>query len=106
MNHKVTTLNQTYYNGTAVFNIFLIAAVLFLLIYYVIISNMITASRYKISLLNNKLSGLIETNGVLTAQKLSIEDSPVILNFIRSYNLVEATHITHIFESGDVALQR
>ena len=93
------------YTGIGVLNVFLAAAVIFLVIYYVAVSNVITASSYKIGLLEEELSDLIGSNGVLTAEKLSIEDSSTILNFAEGYHMVEAKHITHIFESGDVALR-
>lgn len=94
------------YTDIAVLNVFLAAAAVFLLIYYVIISNVITASNYRIGLLNEELSNLTGINGILTAQKLSVEDSSTVRNFAESHYMVEARHIIHIFESGDVALQR
>ena len=103
MQHKITTFN---YTGIAVINVFLAAAAIFSMIYFVVASNIVAASSYKISLLGDELSALFETNGLLTAQKLSIEDSPAILNFARSRHMVEAGHVTHIFENSDVALQR
>lgn len=96
----------TIYTGVGVLNVFLAAAVIFLMIYYVIVSNIITASSYKIDLLSGKLSSLLETNGLLTARKLSIEDSSAILNFAESHNMTEAKHVTYIFGNSDVALQR
>lgn len=106
MNKKTIALNGTYYNGTAVLNVFSMAAVTFLLIYYVVLSNIITASNFKTGLLSGELSSLMEANGLLTAQKLSVEDSSAILNFAHDHYMVEAKHVTHIFESGEVALQR
>ena len=98
---KSTTFN---YTGIGVLNVFLLAAVIFMVIYFVVVSNVVTASNYKIGVLNQELSGLIESNGVLTAQKLSIEDSSTILNFAENYNMIEAKHVSHIFENSDVAL--
>lgn len=100
--YNTTTLN---YTSIGVLNVFLLAATLFLIMYFVIISNITTASNYKIGLLNEELSELIETNGLLTAQKLSIEDSSIILNFAQAHNMTEAGRITHIFESSGVALK-
>lgn len=100
--HNTVVLN---YTGIAVVNIFLTAAVIFLVMYFVVASNMTTASHYRIGLLNEEFSGLMETYGLLTAKKLSIEGSSTILNFAVSHHMIEAGHITHIFESGDVALQ-
>ncbi len=82
---------------------FLMAGVIFLMTYFIVISNITTASDYRIGLMNEKLAGLIEANGILTAQKLSIEDSSLMLNFAESHNMIEAGYVTHIFESGNVA---
>lgn len=100
--HNTAALN---YTSIGVLNVFLLAAAIFLIMYFVIISNVVTASNYKIGLLKEELSALTETNGLLTAQKLSVEDSSTILNFAQTNHMVEAGHITHIFESGNVALQ-
>ena len=94
------------YTSIAVFNMFLLAAITFLIIYYVIISNTITASNFRISLLSNQLAELTESNSLLTAKKLSVEDSSIILNFAQSHYMTESKYVTHIFESDDVALSR
>lgn len=103
LKHNINTSTYTY---TGVLNVFLLAAVIFLTMYFVVVSNVITSSNYRIGLLNEELSGLEETNGLLTAQKLSIEDSFSILNFAHNRQMIEAKYVTHIFESGEVALQR
>ena len=74
--------------------------------YFVVVSNIITSSNYRIGLLNEELSDLEETNGFLTAQKLSVEDSSHTLNFAKDHQMVEAKFVAHIFENGEVALQR
>lgn len=106
MNNRAIALNKSFYNSAAVLNVFLLAGVIFLLIYYVIVSNIITASRYKITLLNNELANITETSGLLTAQKLSMEDSSAVVNFAQSHNMVEARFVSHIFENSEVALKR
>lgn len=98
--------NYTKYTGIGVLNVFLLSTVVFLMICFVVVSNIVTASNYRIGLLSEELSGLMEINAILTAKKLSIEDSLVILNFAQNHHLIEAGHVTHIFESGNVALQR
>src|SRR3989344_3646440 len=94
------------YTGIGVLNVFLLATVIFLMMYFVVVSNVITSSSYKMGLLNEELSDLTEINGLLTAQKLSIEDSSSILSFARDHNMVEAKYVTHIFESGEMAALR
>lgn len=94
------------YTGIRILNVFLLAATVFLMMYFVVVSNVMISSNYNGGLLNEKLSGLTEINGLLTAQKLLIENSLAILNFAQDHNMVEAKYVTHIFESGEVALQR
>lgn len=94
------------YNRVAVLNIFLAVATIFFVIYYVIISNMISASKYKINLLGQKLADLTEESGFLTAQKLSVDGFSVILDFANAHHMTEAQHVTHIFEKSGVAIQR
>lgn len=98
--------NKTIYTGTGVLNVFLLVAAIFLMMYFVVISNVITSSNYRIGLLNEKLFDLTEINGLLTAKKLSIESSSTILDFAQDQHMVEAGHVVHIFESKDVALQQ
>lgn len=98
--------NYTKYTGMGVLNVFLLSTVVFLMTCFVVVSNIVTSSNYRIGLLSEELSGLTEINAILTAKKLSIEDSLVILNFAQNHHLIEAGHVTHIFESGNVALQR
>ncbi len=102
----VNRITHFDYTVTGVLNVFLAAAVIFLTIYYVVVSNAITASNYRIGLLNRELSDVTEINGTLTAQELFIEGSSVILNFARNHNMVEASYVTHIFEGSDVAALR
>lgn len=99
-------LNPITYTGTAVLNVFLLAAIIFLMMYFVIVSNVIIASSYKLGILNEELSGLMENNALLTAQKLSTEDSSGILEFAQSHYMIQAGQVTHIFDNSDVALQR
>jgi len=94
------------YTGIGVLNVFLLAAVVLLMMYFVVVSNIITSSNYKIGILNKEFSMLIENNGTLTAQKLSVENSSAVLYFAQSHNMVEATYATHIFENGEVAALR
>ncbi len=101
--HNTTTLN---YTGIGVLNVFFLAAAIFLMMYFVVVSNVITSSNYRIGLLNEELSGLTERNGLLTAQKLSVENSSSILNFAQDHQMVEAKYVAHIFESGEVAALR
>ena len=93
------------YTGIGVLNVFLLMAAVFLMMYFVVVSNVITSSNYKIGFLNEELSDFTEINGLLTAQKLSIEDSSIILNFAQRHHMIQVAHITHIFEGGNVALK-
>lgn len=98
--------NNLVYTGTTVLNVFLLAAIVFLMMYFVVVSNTITSFSYKLGLLNEELSGLMETNALLIAQKLSIENSSATIQFAESHDMVQVGHVTHMFDSADVALQR
>ena len=54
MKQKISNTTVLNYNGTAVLNVFLAAAIAFLMIYFVIVSNIMTASKYKTGLLNQE----------------------------------------------------
>ena len=75
-----------------------------LMVYYVVQANVIAASNYKTSSLNQKLESLNETRSSLAAQKTSMEDSAKVLDFALSQNMVEAKNVVYLFENGDVAL--
>ena len=77
-----------------------------MIMYFIVVSNIITSSSYRTGILSEELSDLTEINGLLTTQKLSVENSSAILNFVQSRNMIQATSVTHIFESGDVAALR
>ena len=73
------------------------------MVYYVVQANVIAASNYKTSSLNQKLESLNETRSSLAVQKTSMEDSAKVLNFALSQNMVEAKNVIYLFENGDVA---
>ena len=75
------------------------------MIYYVVQANIIAASNYKISLLNQKLESLNEVRSSLAAQKSSMEDPARILEFALSQKMVEAKNVVYLFENGNVALR-
>jgi len=75
------------------------------MIYYVVQANIIAASNYKISTLNQKLESLNEIRSSLAVQKSSMEDPVKVLNFALSQNMVEAKNAVYLFENGDVALR-
>ena len=76
-----------------------------LTIYYVVQANIVAASNYKISLLNQNLESLNEVRSSLAAQKSSMEDLAKVLDFALSQNMVEAKNAVYLFESGNVALR-
>lgn len=77
-----------------------------LVIYYVIQANIVAASDYKISLLNQKLESLNEVNSSLAAQKSLREDPAKVLDFALRQNMVEAKNAAYLFESGNIAYEK
>ena len=47
-----------------------------------------------------------EVNGQLTSRKLLTDVPSEVINFAQSQNMIEAKHVTHIFEDSDVAALR
>ncbi len=76
-----------------------------LVVYYVVQANIIAASSYKVSLLNQKLESLNEVRSSLAAQKSAMEDPAKVLEFALSHNMVEAKNAVYLFENGNVALR-
>ena len=76
-----------------------------LVVYYVVQANIIAASNYKISTLNQELESLNEVHGSLLAQKSSMEVPARVLDFALSQNMVEAKNAVYLFENGEVALR-
>ena len=88
-----------------VVNTIILLIVGLLMIYYVVQANIIAASNYKISMLNQKLESLNEVSSLLAAQKSAMEDPAKILEFALSHNMVEAKNAVYLFENGNVALR-
>lgn len=88
------------------FNIFLLAFITALILYYVFIANRVASNDYKLSTLQNKLVSIQEENSLLSAKKLSFDNMPSLVQFANNSNMVEALNVTHIFEKGSVALNR
>jgi len=96
---------NNYISIIFIFNVTLSLIVGLLVIYYVVQANIIAASEYKISLLNQRLESLNEIRSSLEAQKSLMEDPTKILDFALSQNMVEAKNVVYLFENGDVALR-
>ena len=96
---------NNYISIIFIFNVTLSLIVGLLVIYYVVQANIIAASDYKISLLNQKLESLNEVRSSLDAHKSSMEDPARVLDFALSQNMVEAKNVVYLFENGDVALR-
>ncbi len=77
----------------------------FLAVFYVVQANIIAASYYKISRINQTVDSLNEVRSSLASQKSSIEDPARVLDFALSRNMVEAKDAVYLFESGNVALK-
>lgn len=93
-------------NPILVSNIFLLGIAGLLLSFYIIQANIIAADKYKIKILNEKLTSLNEVETSLAAQKSEAENPSGLMEFARSRNMVEAKNITYLFENGNVALKQ
>lgn len=84
-------------------NVFLLAAIVALALYYIIGANGLASVNYRVKLLNDKLIQLDEEQAALLAKKSGIEETLVTHEFARSHNMVEAKNISYIFENSSVA---
>lgn len=92
-------------NPVFVINSFLITTGVLLLLYYIVGSNGVASDSYKIKTLSERLVQVNDEQSALLARKAGIEESFVTIDFAKSYNMVEAKNVFHIFESKNVALQ-
>jgi hypothetical protein len=93
-------------NPILVSNVILLGVLGLLLSFYIIQANMIAADRYKVKILNEKLTSLNEARTSLSAQRSETEDPSELAEFARSRGMVQASNVAYIFENGNVALQR
>lgn len=100
----VKELNHNPISTVFIINTIILLIVGLLMIYYVVQANIIAASNYKISMLNQKLGSLNEVRSSLAAQKSSMEDPARILDFALGQNMAEAKNAVYLFENGDMAL--
>ncbi len=101
----VKALNYNSVSTVFIINAGVLLIASLLVIYFVIQANIIAASSYKISQLNQELQSLNETRSSLAVQKSAMEDPARLLDFALSQNMVEAKNAAYIFENGNVALR-
>ncbi len=107
INHAaVKELNYNSVSTVFIVNTIILLIAGLLIIYYVVQANIIAASNYKVSMLNQKLETLNEVRSSLAAQKSSMEDPARILDFALSQNMVEAKNPVYLFENGNVAYEK
>lgn len=105
-NHAaVKELRHNPISTVFVINMIILLIAGLLVVYYVVQANIIAASSYKVSLLNQKLESLNEVRSSLAAQKSAMEDPAKVLEFALSHNMVEAKNAVYLFENGNVALR-
>jgi len=93
----------TYHSTITVLNMTLVLIMGLLLLYYVMVSNSITAKYYVVRMLEDKVVSVVGISSILTSQKLQLEDMSFLQNIAEEKNMLKATNITYIFEGGNVA---
>jgi hypothetical protein len=73
---------------------------------YIIWANGITVGSYEVLSLGDELAKLHEVHTALAGQKSSASDPAVVRDFAEANNMVEASAVSYIFETGGVALER
>jgi cell division protein FtsL len=89
-----------------VVNMVLIALFVIMLFVYVMQMNGITAGNYKIKVLNDKISSLNETHGILMANKVAVENPELILQYAKTNSMIEAGSPVAMYAENDFALKR
>ena len=92
-------------NPILVSNVILLGIFGLLLSFYIVQANMIAADKYKVKILNEKLTSLNEVRTSLAAQRSGTEDPSELTEFAQARGMVQAKNVTYIFENGNVALQ-
>ncbi|MBI2064163.1 MAG: hypothetical protein HYT66_00405 [Candidatus Yanofskybacteria bacterium] len=92
-------------NPILVSNVILLGIFGLLLSFYIIQANIIAADKYKVKILNEKLTSLNEIRTSLAAERSETEDPSELMEFARAKGMIEAKNITYIFENGNVALK-
>ena len=93
-------------NPILVSNVILLGLFGLLLSFYIIQANIIAADKYKVKILNEKLTSLNEIRTSLAAERSETEDPSELMEFARAKGMIEAKNITYIFENGNVALRQ
>ena len=91
-------------NPILVSNLILFGVLGLILSFYIIEANMIATDKYRIKVLDDKLTSLNEVRTSLAARRSAVEDPSGLMDFAKSHNMVEAKNTTYIFENGNVAL--
>ena len=96
---------HSQFNFTFLLNAIILALCAAAILYYVLWSNSLAAGNYRLSTLRKTLTQLTETNSSLLTRKSAMEDPSAAIEFARNHGMIEATNISYVFESGNVALQ-
>ena len=87
-------------------NLFLIGIVALSLLFYILETNAITSSNFKISSLNDQMSGLNEIHSSLVVKQNTAQSTSEVINFVVSNNMVESKDVAYMYDDGSVALKR
>lgn len=105
----VSTVNQPKnisFSPILAVNICLVSVFAIGLLYYVMAANAITSAQYEVASLSSELSTINQENSDLITSRIEAEDSNSVLVFAQNNGMIEARTVAHLFEDGNVALQR
>ena len=74
--------------------------------YYIAEVNAVASGEYNISAERIKVSKLIESQSLLTAEKSATEDPVAAAVFAQAQHMIEAKDIVYVFENNNIALQQ
>lgn len=97
LNNKRT---DSYYG---VLNLVMLISCITILLFYIVQINRFVSSQYKIDVLKNKFSSILEEQQKLQAEKFKNDGIPQVVQFARKTGMLESGNSVFIFEEGSLA---
>ncbi len=74
-----------------------------ILLFYIIHVNKFVSNQYKVNILKNKLSNILEEQQKLQAEKFQNDGIPQVVQFARKAGMLDSGNSVFIFEEGSLA---
>lgn len=98
--NKNTALLEDKYG---ILNLFVLISCVIILLFYIIQVNRFVSDQYRINVLKNKFSNILEEQQKLQAEKFQNDGIPQIVQFARRTGMLDSGNSVFIFEEGSLA---